>query len=146
MGINLTPEEQFEVFGTDAVGGEYADEAEQRWGETDAWRESQRRTSAYTKDDWLAIKAEAEAIESGFAEAFGAGEPADGPRAAQLARAHRDHISRWFYDCSAEMHVGLAEMYVGDERFADRFDQRAPGLAAYVRDAIVSNAAHGSGR
>jgi DNA-binding transcriptional MerR regulator len=145
MGIKLTPEEQFEVFGTDAFGGEYADEAEQRWGDTDAWRESQRRASAYTKDDWLAIKAEGEAVEAGFAAAFRAGEPADGLRATQLAQAHRDHISRWFYDCSAEMHVGLAQMYIGDERFADHFDQRVPGLAVYVRDAILANAARPSG-
>src|SRR5215467_13457228 len=43
MGISLTPEERFEVFG-DNDPGRYADEAEQRWGDTDAYRESQRRT------------------------------------------------------------------------------------------------------
>src|SRR6185312_12755132 len=42
MGISLTPEEQFEVFGTDYA--EHVAEAEQRWGNTDAFRESQRRT------------------------------------------------------------------------------------------------------
>jgi hypothetical protein len=31
-------------------------------------------------------------------------------------------------------------MYVADERFAAHYDQRAPGLAAYVRDAILANA------
>jgi DNA-binding transcriptional MerR regulator len=30
MGMQLTPEEQFDVFGTDKVGGEWAEEAEQR--------------------------------------------------------------------------------------------------------------------
>ena len=37
MGISLTPEEQFEIFGTSKLG-EYAAEAEQRWGDTDAWQ------------------------------------------------------------------------------------------------------------
>nr|WP_241834641.1 MerR family transcriptional regulator [Pseudofrankia asymbiotica] len=51
MGMRLTPDEQFEVFGTDKVGGEWADEAEQRFGETDAYQESQRRVASYTKED-----------------------------------------------------------------------------------------------
>jgi DNA-binding transcriptional MerR regulator len=37
MGISLTPEEQFGIFGTDKLGG-YAAEAEQRWSDTDAWQ------------------------------------------------------------------------------------------------------------
>jgi MerR family transcriptional regulator, thiopeptide resistance regulator len=41
MGISLSPEEQFEIFGTDNVG-EVTEEARQRWGETAAWQESQR--------------------------------------------------------------------------------------------------------
>ena len=52
MGIALTPAEQFEVFGTGKVSGEWADEAEQRWGETEAWPQSQRRAAAFTKQDW----------------------------------------------------------------------------------------------
>src|SRR6185437_10531093 len=47
MGIALTPEEQFEVFGpefADGRGADYAAEAESRWGETEAWQQSRRRT------------------------------------------------------------------------------------------------------
>jgi hypothetical protein len=46
MGINLEPDELFEVFG-DTGPGRYADEAEERWADTDAYRESQLRTSGY---------------------------------------------------------------------------------------------------
>ena len=45
MGINLTPEERFEVFG-DFDPDEYAAEVEERWGDTDAYRESQRARGA----------------------------------------------------------------------------------------------------
>ena len=62
-GLNLTPEERFEVFG-DHDPEEHADEARERWGDTDAYRQSQQRTARYTKDDWLRIKAEAEAVRS----------------------------------------------------------------------------------
>jgi hypothetical protein len=57
-----------------------------------------------------------------------------------VAEQHRQHISRWFYPASHEMHAGLGEMYVADERFARHYDQRRDGLAAYVRDAVLANA------
>jgi len=139
MGISLTPEEQFEIFGTDKLA-EYAEEAEQRWGDTEAWKQSQRRTAAYTKEDWIAIKAEADASIAGFAEAIRAGEPANGTVAMDLAEAHRQHISRWFYDCDYEMHRGLAELYVSDPRYIAEYDKIEPGFSGYVHDAMLANA------
>ena len=62
-----------------------------------------------------------------------------------LAEAHRRHISRWFYDCGYDMHRGLAEMYVADERFAKHYEDVAPGLAQYVHDAITANADRAGG-
>ncbi|MFD4295377.1 MerR family transcriptional regulator [Rhodococcus sp. NPDC058505] len=140
MGIQLTPEEQREVFGDDWPGEEYAAEAEQRWGDTDAWAQSRQRTAAFTKDDWTAIKAETDAIEADFAAALADGAAADSDRASGLAERHRAGIDR-FYDCSHEMQVCLAQMYVADERFRKHYDDVAPGLAQYVHDAIVANAA-----
>src|SRR5690606_20437597 len=59
MGIDLTPEELFEVFG-EQDPTQYAEETEQRYGDSDAYAESQRRTSRYRKDDWQRILAEQE--------------------------------------------------------------------------------------
>jgi DNA-binding transcriptional MerR regulator len=140
MGMQLTPEEQLEVFGTDKVGGEWAEEAEQRWGETDAFRESQRRTASYTREDWERLKVESDDGLRGFADAMRAGVSAGGLEGRALAEQHREFLCRWFYDCGYELHRNLAEMYVADERFTATFDVVAPGLAAYVRDAIIANA------
>lgn len=140
MGISLTPEEQFEVFGTDQVTGEWAAEAEQRWGETDAWRQSQRKAAAWTEQDWLAIKAEAESVEQAFATALAAGAAPDSGPAMDAAERHRQHIIGWFYECEPGVHCGLAEMYLADPRFGQHFDRLAPGLAQYVHDAILANA------
>ena len=103
----------------------YADEARDRWGDTDAYRQSAQRTASYTKDDWLRIKAEGEAITQRFADLFTAGAAADGAEAAAEVRDHREYISRWFYDCSPQMQRGLAEMYVADDRFRRTYDDRA---------------------
>lgn len=140
MGINLDPHEMVEVFG-EHDPTEHAEEAAARWGETDAYRESARRTSSHTKDDWLQIKQEATAVDVGYVDALRAGEPADGPVARAAAEAHRRHIDTWFYPCSAQMHCGLGEMYVADPRFTERYESLAPGLAQYVHDAIFANAA-----
>lgn len=141
MGMRLTPEEQLEVFGTDRAGGEWADEAHQRWGETDAYQQSALRASRYSKVDWLRIRAEAQATEHALAEVLRAGQAPDSPRAMELAEEHRLHISRWFYDCGYDIHLGLAEIFVADERFTRTYESIAPGLARFLHDAIFANAA-----
>jgi DNA-binding transcriptional MerR regulator len=140
MGISLTPREQFEIFGTDQVSGEWADEARDRWGDTDAYREAQHRTTAYTKDDWKRLKEESDAGLRAFRDAMQAGQPASGSAARELAESHRLFLNRWFYECDHDMHRGLAETYVTDARFTKTFDAVAPGLAQYVHDAILANA------
>ncbi|MGZ4625131.1 MAG: MerR family transcriptional regulator [Kineosporiaceae bacterium] len=139
-GTRLTPQERFEVFG-EHDPDQYADEARHRWGDTDSYHTSQQRSARYGKDDWLRIKAEGDEITQRFAAALAAGLPADGPEARQVARDHREHISRWFYECTPQMHRGLAQMYVEDERFTRTYEDRAPGLARYVRDAILADTA-----
>jgi len=131
MGIELDPAEVRDVFGDDDPS-RHAAAAEEQWGTTDSWRESQRRTSSYSKDDWLRMRAEQEDLEARLAAAMLAG--ADGR---DLAREHAALISRWFYDCTPEIHQGLAELYLADERFRAHYDDRAPGLAQWLHDAIV---------
>jgi MerR family transcriptional regulator, thiopeptide resistance regulator len=139
MGINLDPDELLEVFG-DFNPAEHAEEVQERWGDTDTYAESQRRTSGYRKQDWLAIKAEGEDHLRRLVTAFKAGTSSAGTEAMDLAEEARQHIGRWFYDCSTEMHRGLGDLYVADARFTAYYDEHAPGLAAWFRDAIHANA------
>jgi MerR family transcriptional regulator, thiopeptide resistance regulator len=140
MDIKLTPEERFEVFG-DFRPEDHAEEAERRWGETDSYKESNRRVSKYTKEDWLDLKAEAEEVQNRLAAAFEAGLAPDSEEATAAAEAHRKHLSRWFYECTYEIHRGLTDMYVSDERFRSNYDTQTPGLAAYIKEAAHANAA-----
>lgn len=134
-----TTEEMKEIFG-DGFGDEYAAEAQERWGETDAWRQSSARTKGYTPADWEQIKAESEAVNDAFVAALTAGRPATSVEAMDAAEAHRVQIETWFYDLTHDFHRGLADMYVADPRFTKTYEDIAPGLAAYVRDAIHANA------
>ena len=141
MGVNLSPEEKFEVFG-DFDPDAYESEARERWGGSDAYRESARRTAGYNKQDWLRIQREQGELNRRWLEVFDAGTPATSPAAMELAEAHRQQITEHFYECSYEIHLGLAEMYLADERFRVHFDNQRAGLAQYVHDAIEANAVH----
>ncbi len=139
MGIKLTPEEKFEVFG-DFDPDEYAEEVERRWGDTDAYRQSQQRTASYTKEDWLRIQSAADDLNARIAALMGSGAEAESEAAMDLAEEHRQQICGFYYDCSYEMHTCLGEMYVADERFTAYYEAIGAGMAAYLRDAIVANA------
>ncbi|MWA12651.1 MerR family transcriptional regulator [Streptomyces sp. BA2] len=140
MGINLTPEEKFEVFG-DHDPDQYADEVERRWGDTDAYKESQRKAASYTKEDWQRINDEFSAVHARMGDLLAQGLAADSVEAMDVAEEHRRFITRFHYTCPHELHTCLGEMYVADERFTATYEAIRPGLAVYMRDAIVANAA-----
>ena len=118
----------------------YEDEARERWGNTEAYKESARRTKNYTKDDWARMKAEMEGINTRMIALLKSGKKPSDPEAAAVAEEHRRHIDRWFYPCSHQMHMALGDMYIADPRFTESYEKQAPGLAQYMRDAIHANA------
>ena len=139
-GDDVTSENMFEGF--DAFdGGPYADEAKERWGDTDAYRESARRTKSYTKSDWVRIQAEGEEPVKELLTLMRSGAAATEGPAMDAAERARLHIDQWFYPCSREFHVNLAAMYEADDRFGEFYESRGVGLRDYVVTAIRANAA-----
>jgi DNA-binding transcriptional MerR regulator len=138
MGTELTAQEKFEVFGAD-YHPEYEAEAEQRWGDTEAWRQSRDRTSRFTKQDWQGVKARTDELNERLGRAVASGLAPDSPDAMDLAQEHRASIEE-FYDCSFDMHRNLADMYLADERFTATYEAVAPGLTRWLHDAIHANA------
>ncbi|MBV8037495.1 MerR family transcriptional regulator [Roseateles sp.] len=123
----------------DPESAPFADEAEQRWGASPQWRTSESRRKARGPADAAAMKAEEAGILADWAVVMRQGEAADSAAARSHAERHREHIHRWHYPCSREMHAQMARLYETDERFAAHFDAVAPGLAAYVVAAIRAN-------
>ena len=134
-----TREDLKEIFG-DGFKDEYQAEAQERWGETGAWKQSAKRTQGYTVADWEQIKAETEQLGEQMVAAKRSGEPATSEAAMEAAEAARQHLSRWFYVCSPQFHRNLGDMYVADPRFTKTYEDQEPGLAQYTRDAIHANA------
>jgi hypothetical protein len=117
---------------------EYEQETKERWGDTDAYKQSTSRTTKYTKDDFAAAKVDQEAATEKFVIAFGNSYAVTSTQAQDAVHAHRAAISKWFYECSIEMQKNLAVMYIEDHRFKAYYDGRVRGLAQYVHDAIMA--------
>lgn len=115
---------------------QYEDEVRENWGDTDAYRESKRRTAKYSQDDWKRIQREAAEIYERLATHMSAGLSPDAEEVAAVAETHRKHIDRWYYPCSRETHAALADLYTADPRFTAAIDGERPGLARFLADAI----------
>jgi len=136
-GKTMEPVDVTKMFdGFDREG--YVEEAEQRWGHTDAYKESARRTATYGKAEWDEIRQESEAIYARLATLMQQSAAVTDPAVQAAVAEHRAHIDRWFYPCSTKMHRGLGEMYIADPRFTANLDKVAPGFAQFLRDAIAA--------
>ena len=133
----ITEGEMKEIFGT-GYDESYDAEAEARWGETDAYKESQRRAKSYTKEQWGRIKAEGDAVMERFAQAKRDGAESGSEQADAAVQAHRDHIETWFNDVPLPMLRGMGEMFSADPRFAKTYDDVEPDLAPYVTSVITA--------
>lgn len=117
---------------------QYAQEVKERWGETLAYEESQRRMASYGKKEWDKIYAGMGGIFRRFAACMEKGP--DSPEAQAMVREWRDFISKNFYPCSDEILQGLGQMYEADPRFQATFDKTSPGLGAFIAEAIKASA------
>lgn len=124
----------------------YEAEVERRWGGSDVYEESKRRTSRYGKADWARIRKEGDAVVARLAELMARGARADGAAAMDLAEEHRRHIDRWFYPCSVGMHRELAAASTSDPRFEAYSEKHGAGLAGYVQEAIRANQVRSTNR
>ena len=118
----------------------YEAEAERRWGETEAYKVSARRTQSYTEAEWQRLKNEQGAILADALHAMNDGIQPNEPRAMDVAERHRLSIDRWFYPCSVTLHCGLADLWEADRRYADNIDKHGAGLTQYLAAAVRANA------
>ena len=115
---------------------QYEDEAKQRWGGTDAYKESQAKTAGYSKDKWNDVLAGMNDIFAEFAECKKCGESSDSDTAQRLVKKLQDYITANFYHCTDDILAGLGRMYVCDERFKNNIDKNGAGTAEFVSEAI----------
>ena len=114
----------------------YETEARERWGNTDAYCEHERKTNNYTKEKWAEIKNGLMAIFSEFAACRDSGASADSAKAQALVAKLQAHITANYYTCTDEIFAGLGKMYIADERFKKNIDEYGEGTALFAATAI----------
>lgn len=114
---------------------QYTQEAKARWGDTDAYKESQKRYKKMTKDDLTRIQKEGDELMKEIAANMN--KAAGSEKIQTLIGRHFNNL-RHFYEPSLEMYRGLANMYIEDKRFAAYYEKYAPGLAQFMREAMIA--------
>ena len=113
----------------------YAEEAEQRWGQTGAFKTASRRTKPYSSADWAKIKSEEAAIWTEAAAAMTSGADCNSDAAGKLSERHRQHIDRWYYAISGTAYAALGDLWESDTRFIANIDAYAEGLTGWFAEA-----------
>ena len=114
----------------------YENEARSRWGNTDAYREHERKTKNYSKEKWAEINEGLMAIFAEFAACKESGASADSAEAQTLVAKLQAHITANYYTCTDEILAGLGKMYVADERFKKNIDKYGDGTAEFAAEGI----------
>lgn len=117
----------------EAVKEQYAKEAAERWGNTEAFLESREKHKAYTPEDEARIAGEMEELFS----AFGRCADPTGPEGQALVKRWQEHITKYHYRCTDGILACLGESYVSDPRFRENLDKYGPGTARKMSEAIA---------
>jgi DNA-binding transcriptional MerR regulator len=143
MGNALTPEEKFEVFGEFSEPEGYAEQAVKRWGDTAEWTAAQAVPASLSKQDWVDAEAGRREWVRRLTAVLDSGEAADSLTSMDLAEEHRAMLGRFMGECGYEMQRNVAEVYVTEPvqlSFLVRESEQRPGMAEFIRDAVVANA------
>lgn len=136
-GIKMSNDNMFEAFDMSEIEKhkqKYAEETKQKYGHTDAYKESMAKTSKYTKNDWENIMKRQSDIYREIAELMD--RSPDDEDVQRVVGKWRQHITDNFYYCTIDIFNGLGELYVTDERFKDNIDKTKEGLAEFLSEAI----------
>ena len=117
---------------------QYKAEAQEKWGNTNAYQEHAEKTKSYSKDKWNDLAAGMDAIMGQFAESMKHGDAPDSDAAQDLVKALQSHITEHYYHCTKEILFGLGQMYVADDRFRQNIDKHADDTAAFICQAITT--------
>lgn len=137
-GLEMNKKDMFKPFDMSEIENhkeKYAEETKKKYGDTDAYKESEEKIRNYTKYDWAVVMEKGGEIFSKIAANMDKG-PEDS-EIQELIGEYRQYITDSFYTCTLEIFRGLGELYVYDERFTKNIDKYAEGLSEFLKEAIA---------
>ena len=112
----------------------YSEEVKKRWGNTDAYKEYEKKTTSYDKNSWNTINEEMAKILKEFAD--NRDKDVNSDIVQSLVEKWRGYITLNFYNCTKEILSCLGLMYIGDERFKENIDKYGEGTSEFMAKAI----------
>jgi DNA-binding transcriptional MerR regulator len=137
-GIDMGNDAKFEVFKQKMVDdnqNKYGEEIINKYGE-ETVKQSNKKLLGLSEDEYNEMNELQEAILDKLKEAYKMGGPCS-ELAQEACALHKKWLRYTWANYSKEAHIGLADMYVEDERFRAYYDKEQEGLAEFLRDAIV---------
>ena len=131
---SLSVEEIGEILG-DADFALHQEEAEQHYGDSDDWQESQRRTASWSAKDWQGNADRFQQVEKDMIAAIRQGVLPDSDEAVALVASHRELLSE-FFPVTPAKHYVISRSYIHDERFRSHYDSQLLGFAWWLATAI----------
>ncbi|AGF54376.1 DNA-binding transcriptional MerR regulator [Clostridium saccharoperbutylacetonicum] len=125
---------EFDMTEIESAKKKYAKEVKERFGNTEAYTESEEKTKNYGKEQWQEIDAESKKLLKAFADNMD--KTPDSEDVQKLVKEWQNFITKSFYKCTNEILQGLGMMYVEDERFKKNIDSNGEGTAEFISKAI----------
>ncbi len=124
----------FSAFDTKKMD-EYAAQAKENWGKTDAYKEFEGKSKDWTEETTGNIAKDMMLLFAEFGEMKDL-EPADEKVQAQV-RKLQEYITEHFYNCTNQILFGLGQMYAAGGEFTENIDTYGgAGTAEFVKNAI----------
>ena len=136
--MKMTDKEKFEGFTqqlADDNEKKYGEEIRRKYGD-DAVDASHMKIKGMTKEQYAEVEALSAEVNATLKVAFEQGDPA-GELAQKACQLHKEWLCYFWDGYTKDAHIGVAEMYVADERFTAYYDKIAVGCAEFLRDAVL---------
>ena len=136
--IEMSDSEKFEGFVQGLIDENervYGDEVRAKYG-GDALTASNNKLKGMTQEQYEAHERLNAELNETLAAACAQGDP-NSDLAQKACALHKEWLCHYWATYSKEAHLGLAQMYVDDPRFAAYYEKIAPGCAVFLRDALT---------
>ncbi|NCB93020.1 MAG: MerR family transcriptional regulator [Clostridia bacterium] len=137
----MSDQEKFQGFKEEMIRKNeetYGEELRTKYGE-DTVAESNAKMMNLSEGEYQRMEGIGEEIIKSLQDAVLTGADPKGAKGKEVAELHREWLQITMPKYTAEIHRGLAEMYVGDERFTAYYDKEVTGCAQFLRDAVVEH-------
>ena len=122
----------------EAARDEFAREARERWGDTEAYKEFEQKDARRSDDDRKKGERVTEQLTAEFASLMKSGAKPSDSSVQALVQRWQDNITENYYTCTKEILQSLGQMYIAGDSMTENIDAAGgAGTAQFAHAAIT---------